>query len=313
MNTSDPASRSRPQGRIDAQLSLGEVALTVADLDGAVRFYTLALGLHEVARDSSRALLGTPEGRVLVALRHVPDALEAPANATGLYHLAVALPGRADLARWLRHAAAMGLRLGQSDHRTHEAFYLDDPEGNGIEVYHDWPRERWPFRDGRYTSFDSAAIDIPDLLGTLAPDDAGWTGVPNGTRMGHVHLRMRDAGETRAFYEDVMGFGITADGMGAVFAAAGGYHHHLGHNLWHSRGGPVPPEGARGLRHYAVELTSEAELGAVAGRLQGAGIEVRGHPEERVVRDPAGNTVRLRVGRASVESILEALAEDRRA
>lgn len=248
--------------RIDPNLTLGEVALTVRNLDQTAQFYTQVLGLVLLARDPARAVLGTPDGHPLVTLRHDPNAFKAPSNATGLYHLAIAFPTRPDLARWLKHAAGLGLQLGQSDHLTHEAFYFDDPEGNGIEIYTDWPQAQWPFKDGKFTA-DAAvrkAIDIQDLLGTLSATDAGWTGAPNGTRMGHVHLKMSDPVQTRRFYESVLGFDIGFDEMGAVFAGAGGYHHHVGNNAWHSRGGPTPPRGALGLRHYVIELSSEVEL-----------------------------------------------------
>ncbi|UBV44758.1 VOC family protein (plasmid) [Deinococcus taeanensis] len=293
--------------RIDPNLTLGEVALTVRDLDLTARFYTAALGLTLLARDGARAALGTEDGHPLVTLRHDPHAPTPPADATGLYHIAVAFPTRPDLARWLRHAAALGLPLGQSDHLTHEAFYFNDPEGNGIEIYHDWPREQWPFKDGKYTSFDTAVINVQDLLGTLAPDDRGWTRAPIGTRMGHVHLKMSDPAATRGFYEGVLGFDIGADGMGAVFAGAGGYHHHVGTNAWQSRGGPVPPSGALGLLHYTIELSGPAELSAVTARLNAAGLQVQAGAAGSFVQDPSGIRLLLREGPSTVESALAAL------
>ncbi|MFB9990468.1 VOC family protein [Deinococcus oregonensis] len=298
--------------RIDPNLTLGEVALTVRNLELTARFYTVALGLTLLARDGARAVLGTEDGHPLVTLRRDPQAPTPPANATGLYHLAIAFPTRPDLARWLRHAAALGLQLGQSDHRTHEAFYFNDPEGNGIEIYHDWPQEQWPFKDGQFTSLDSVAIDIQDLLSTAALDEEGWTSAPVGTRMGHVHLKMSDPAATRAFYEGVLGFDIGADGMGAVFAGAGGYHHHVGTNAWHSRGGPVPPKGALGLQHYTIELSSKAELGAVTERLKAAGIGVNISPAGLFLQDPAGNRLLLRERPSTAESALAALEVARR-
>lgn len=304
-----PASQAHRTAHIDPKLSLGEVALTVRDLELAVRFYTVALGLTLLAHGDGQAVLGTPGGHPLVTLRGDPQAPTPPANATGLYHLAVAFPARPDLARWLKHAAALGLRLGQNNHKTHEAFYFSDPEGNGIEIYHDWPREQWPFKDGRLTSFDGVAIDIQGLLGTLAGNDAGWTGAPVGTRMGHVHLKMSDADATRAFYEGVLGFDITADGMGAVFAGAGGYHHHIGNNAWHSRGGPRAPQGALGLRHYTVELSSGVELDAVTARLKDAGGAVLETPAGQFTSDPAGNRMLLRAAPSTIESALAVLSD----
>jgi len=297
-----------PTVRIDPDLTLGEIALTVHNLDRTAHFYTVALGLTVLARDGSRAVLGTADGHPLVTLRQDAQAPTPPANATGLYHLAIAFPTRPDLARWLQHAAALGLQLGQSDHRTHEAFYFDDPEGNGIEVYHDWPREQWPFKDGQYTSFDNSAINIPGLISPLPANDTGWTGAPVGTRMGHVHLKMKSAAATRAFYEDVLGFTIGADGMGTVFAGAGGYHHHVGNNAWHSQGGPTPQKGALGLQHYTIELSSKVELEAVTARLKAAGSQVRPIPAGAFVQDPAGTQLLLRNAPSTVESALAALS-----
>ncbi len=304
-----PAQAVERTARIDPNLTLGDVALTVRDLDLTTHFYTLTLGLSVLAREGNRVVLGTADGHPLVTLFHDPTAISPPANATGLYHLAIAFPTRPDLARWLKHAAALGLRLGQSDHLTHEAFYFDDPEGNGIEIYHDWPQEQWPFKDGEFTA-DAAerkAIDIQGLLGTLSPNDGGWTEAPVGTRMGHVHLKMSNPRATRAFYEGVLGFDIGFDGMSAVFAGAGGYHHHVGSNAWHSSAGPTPPQGAQGLRHYTIELSSTAELDAVTARLKGAGILVRETSAGQVTSDPAGNQVLLRAAPSSIESALAAL------
>lgn len=302
-----PAQQSVRAARIDPKLTLGEVALTVRNLDSTARFYQLVIGLRLLAHDGRRAVLGTSDGHPLVTLYHDPQAPTPPANATGLYHLAIAFPTRPDLARWLKHVATLGVRLGQNDHRTHEALYFDDPEGNGIEIYHDWPQEQWPMQDGKFTSFEGRPIDVQGLLGTLPADDAGWTGVPIGTRMGHVHLKMNDASATRAFYQGVMGFDITADGMGAVFAAAGGYHHHLGNNAWHSQGGSTPPQGALGLRHYTVELSSTQDLDAVIVRLRDAGVVVRETSAGQVTRDPAGNRVLLRAAPSTAQSALDAL------
>ncbi|MFC4454800.1 VOC family protein [Deinococcus sonorensis] len=307
-----PAPHTPLATRIDPALTLGEVALTVRDLERASRFYQVTLGLTLLDRHGPAAVLGTPDGHPLVTLLGDAAAPEAPANAAGLYHLAIAFPTRPDLARWLQHAAALGLRLGQSDHKTHEAFYFNDPEGNGIEIYHDWPREQWPFKDGKFSRMDQAAVDLRGLLGTLTANDPGWAGAPNGTRMGHVHLKMSDAAATRQFYEQVLGFDITLDAMDAVFAGAGGYHHHLGNNAWHSRGGPAAPDGALGLRHSTIELSSAAELEAVITRLNRAGTQVHDSSAGLVVRDPSRNALRLRVGPSTVASALAALDQPAR-
>ena len=223
--------------------SVGPVALTVHRLEKITPFYRDVLGLHPLILEADAAVLGTRDGVPLVALLERPDAPQPAANATGLYHLALVLPSRADLARWFVHAFPFGIRIGQSDHGTHEAFYMADPEGNGLEIYQDWPAAQWPMSGG-VVQDQRQNINLRELLNTQT-DERVWDGAPNETRMGHVHLKAADAAAMNAFYGDLLGFKITVDHPTAVFAAAGSYHHHLGSNTWRSLGGPTPPTGSR--------------------------------------------------------------------
>ncbi|GHF62751.1 catechol 2,3-dioxygenase [Deinococcus metalli] len=288
----------------------GPVALTVHDLEGMTAFYRRVLGLNELVHEDGAAVLGTPEGTPLLALLGRPDAPVPAANATGLYHLAVVLPTRPDLARWFTHAFPLGIRLGQSDHYTHEAFYLHDPEGNGIEVYHDWPQEQWPFdRDTRRMTEGAARredIRIRELLNTQDTDQV-WTGAPDGTRMGHVHLKMADAGATHDFMARGLGLNITAQSPDMVFAAAGDYHHHVGNNAWRSRGGPTPQPGSRGLHHWTLQVPDAADLDRVTERLRAAGHDVTPLGRGVQARDPSGNRVVVVPGAAQVPDVLAAL------
>ena len=183
-----------------------------------------------------------------------PDAPPRPRGTSGLFHLAILVPGRPDLARALQRVAEAGWRLtGASDHLVSEALYLSDPEGNGIELYRDRPREQWPVRDG-VLQMDTLPLDLDGVLGELRREDAS-AGMPPGTRIGHVHLNVGDLAAAEAFYSGALGFDVTVRGYpGALFVSAGGYHHHLGLNTWAGEGVPPPPSGSRGLREFEIVL-----------------------------------------------------------
>ncbi|THF84754.1 VOC family protein [Deinococcus sp. KSM4-11] len=290
----------------------GPVALTVHDLEGMTAFYRRVLGLNELAREGDAVVLGTPEGTPLLALLGRPDAPLPPQGATGLYHLAVVLPTRQDLARWFAHVFTVGIRLGQSDHYTHEAFYLHDPEGNGIEVYQDWPQAQWPFdRETRRMTEGAARredIRIRELLNTQDTAQA-WTGAPAGTRMGHVHLKMADAQATHDFMARGLGLNVTASSPDMVFAAAGDYHHHVGNNSWRSAGGTTPEPGSRGLHHWTLQVPDEPELASVSERLRAAGHAVTPLGRGVQVNDPSGNRLLIVPGTVQAPDVLTALRD----
>ena len=244
----------------DAPVSIGRVALIVRDLDAAARFHESALGLDLVARDGPVAVLGQGD-RPLVELREDRAARPAPGEA-GLFHTAFLLPDRASLARWLVHAFGRGLRLdGAADHLVSEAIYLSDPEGNGIEIYRDRPRGEWPRRDGAL-QMATLPLDLQELAGVA---DGPWTGVPEDTVIGHVHLQVGDVAENDDFVTGRLGLARTAGLPSAGFYGSGGYHHHLGGNVWNSKGAGRRTPGAAGLAN--VELL--ADPGALpAGTLE---------------------------------------------
>jgi len=280
-------------GSIDPGTSIGAVRLTVADLEGARDFYRDAIGLSELEARDGIVRLGTNE-RALIELAGDQDAPPRPRGTSGLFHLAILVPSRADLARALQRVAEAGRRLsGASDHLVSEALYLSDPEGNGIELYRDRPREEWPIRDG-VLQMDTLPLDLDGVLGELRRDDAG-AGMPGGTRIGHVHLNVGDLSAAEAFYSGALGFDVMVRGYpGALFVSAGGYHHHVGLNTWAGEGAPPPPPGSRGLRQFEVRLPSPDQLAAEEDRLREAGFEpVRDEDLVRVA-DPSGNRVVLR-------------------
>jgi catechol 2,3-dioxygenase len=279
-------------GSIDPGTSMGAVRLTVSDVDRARDFYREAIGLTELPSDEDVVSLGTEE-RPIVELVGDPGAPPRPRRTSGLFHLAILVPGRPDLARALQRVAESGWHLsGASDHLVSEALYLSDPEGNGIELYRDRPREDWPVRDG-ILQMDTLPLDLDGVLGELRREDANAPMAP-GTRIGHVHLNVGDLTAAEAFYSGALGFDVTVRGYpGALFVSAGGYHHHLGLNTWVGEGAPPPPPGSRGLREFEVVLPSAEALAVEEDRLREAGFEPTREGDYVHVADPAGNSVVL--------------------
>ena len=282
-------------GSIDPGTSMGAVRLTVADLDRVRDFYRDAIGLSELEASEGLVRLGTgdPADRAVVELVSDPNALPRPRATSGLFHLAILVPSRPDLARALQRIAEAGWRLsGASDHLVSEALYTSDPEGNGIELYRDRPRDEWPVRDG-VLQMDTLPLDLDGVLGELRREDAN-AGMPPGTRIGHVHLNVGDLAAAESFYSGALGFDVTVRGYpGALFVSAGGYHHHLGLNTWAGEGVPPAPAGSRGLREFQIVLPS-ADLVAQEGeRLGEAGFEPEREEGDIRASDPSGNSVVL--------------------
>ena len=278
---------------IDPRTRPGAVALTVRDLARVRGFYERTLGLRALDSDDAGARLGPAGGDVLVELVADPDAPARPPRTTGLFHLAILVPDRRELARSLRRLLAAGARLaGASDHLVSEALYLADPEGNGIEIYSDRPRAGWR-RDRGEILMATLPLDLEALL---AEADGGGPEAPVQTRVGHVHLDVSDLGAAEAFYAGPLGLEVTVRSYpGALFAAAGGYHHHVGLNTWRAAGAPSPPAGAAGLRAFELVVPDAGELDRVEARLRAAGVPAERDARELRAADPSGNAVRLRV------------------
>ena len=265
---------------LPAQTTIGRVDLTVADREAQRGFY--------------QRVVGVPDEADLVGFHELPGAPPPDPRATGLFHMAILLPTRRDLALALVRISQSGWRLsGASDHLVSEALYLADPEGNGIEIYRDRPREEWT-RTGDGIQIDTLPLDLDDVLGELGGEDAVEAGaMPPGTRMGHVHLKVSDLGAAEAFYVGLLGFDVTARVPGALFVSAGGYHHHIGFNVWGSRGGPPPAPGTRGLRSFEVVLPTAAAVDEAHDRLASAGVSLERSADGVSTEDPAGNRLVL--------------------
>jgi catechol 2,3-dioxygenase len=279
-------------GAIADDTTVGAVHLTVAELERSIDYYRQTIGLEVLQRPDGGASLGAGATELLV-LDELPGARPADGY-SGLFHFALLVPTRADLARWLAHAIRDRVPLtGLSDHVVSEAIYLRDPDHHGIEIYADRPRELW---EGDVANrMTTIPLDTDDLLGDLDdPRSEPFDGLASGTVMGHVHLRVASIPETVAFYRDVVGFEVTAMlGNQAAFLSAGGYHHHLGGNTWESAGAPAAPPGTAALRLWTIVLPSSEERDKTAARIAAAGQEPRDTPAGPLFRDPSGNAVVL--------------------
>ena len=273
--TSDP----RAAAVLPAALRLGAVELTVASVARSVAWYEQALGLRVHADDGARAELG--DGSETVLVLHQDRQARRAGRHAGLFHFALLYPSREELARAAVRLAATGTDIqGASDHRTHEAIYLRDPDGNGIELAADRPRDEWPaglgYDDG------PAPLDFDSLLATVR-GEAPTAHVGEGLRMGHLHLHVGDIDRALGFYRDVLGFELQANLGSAAFVSAGGYHHHLAVNVWKGRGvGPAPAH-TPGLYRWTVQLP---DVDAVRARVEAAGFAVEVAEGGFVVRDP---------------------------
>lgn len=290
-----PGSYGRPPSgtRLPDATRLGAVRLQVADLERSLAFYEGLLGLRVAAREGASARLTAHGGdATLIELVARPGARPAPRGRLGLFHVAILLPDRASLVRLVRHLAEARVRLGAGDHLVSEAFYLDDPDGLGLELCADRPRATWT-RVGRELRMGTDPVDALDLL--EGAGDAPWQGMPAGTGIGHVHLHVGDLAAADAFYAEALGFDRTVWSYpGALFLAAGGYHHHLGVNTWAGTGARPAREDEARLLAWTIRVPDASDVAAVATSLAAAGYDAtRDDAGALTTDDPWGARVRI--------------------
>ncbi len=235
-------------------ISISSVGLKARDAESLAAYYRGLLGFTEISRSGGDITLGA-HGRPLLVIESAPTAKPDDPRAAGLFHTAFLLPSRADLGRWIRHAIDSRIAVeGASDHLVSEALYLTDPEGNGIEIYADRPKESWDW-NGNHVEMATKRLDIDGVIGSVPSGAIEWKGAPENTIIGHVHLRVGDPGEAERFWHDAFGFDTVAKyGPAAVFLSSGGYHHHIGANVWQSAGAGQRDAARSGLNW--VELRS---------------------------------------------------------
>jgi catechol 2,3-dioxygenase len=301
-NMSQTQAETKTEFSIHSATKIGSVSLTVANLDNQIDFYQKALGFQLHEREGNWASLGTGE-RELLHLVEQPSYTRYQ-RVTGLYHFAVLFPDRRELARVMARLFALKYRNYPTDHIMTKTTYLDDLEGNGIELYCESPEDgTWSLKDGEYItrrkdgslSDGRETLDVEALFGHLKEDDRLDTPVPAETRVGHVHLHVRDLHEAVDFYHGVIGFDVMgkAKAMQAAFVSAGGYHHHIGLNTWQGEGAPPPPADALGLRYFAVELPDQSALDEVIARVDEAGIPANQTEDGLLLYDPSQNGMLL--------------------
>lgn len=279
------------EARLPEQTRVGAVRLQVGDLQRSIGYYTEVLGMAVLERSDGHASLGASAGPPLVHLVEKIGVAPVPRRGRfGLYHFALLLPDRAALGRFAAHLVSSGVRPGMADHAVSEALYLTDPDGLGIEVYADRPRDSWTYR-GEELVMSTDPVDLDDVI--AASEGVAWTGLPDGTTMGHVHLHVGDLASAEAFYHRALGFDKTVWSYpGALFFSAGGYHHHLATNVW-SPGPSARTDEAR-LLEWDLVVPAQGQVGDFAHRLRTAGYVVEDRPDGALAADPWGTRVRVR-------------------
>ena len=281
-----------PDFRLPDATHVGKVRLQVSDLARSVEYYGGVLGLRLIHRAGGAASMGPHDGdAVLIELVERPGARAVPRRGLlGLYHFAVLLPDRASLARFVVHLSDIGQYAGMSDHLVSEAIYLTDPDGLGIEVYADRPRDSW-IATGRQVAMTTKPLDVQDLV--KAAGGAKAEGAPRGTVIGHVHFHVGDITEAERFYHAALGLDkIVWSYPGALFMSAGGYHHHVGANTW-AAGSPIATDNDARLLDWELVLPDAESADAAAKSIESAGFPVERLDGDPIATDPWGIRVRL--------------------
>ncbi|HLG65864.1 MAG TPA: VOC family protein [Ktedonosporobacter sp.] len=274
---------------------IGTATLRVAQLDRSLHFYEDVLGFRRLEQTSESVVIGAEDMTPLLILTEEPGAQPQPRQFAGVYHIAILLPGRAELGQLLARMIEAGIEIGQGDHLVSEALYISDPDAIGLELYRDRPRDTWNWSEERRVQMASNRVDLEGMLAEGEQSTHRWTGLPAGTRIGHMHLRVGDIAQAEHFYHTILGFDITAQVPGALFVSAGGYHHHIGLNTWESRGAGPAPAHTAGLSSFEVLLPDRKALEEVQARLTAAQIPFQEDGTSITVADPWQNRMTLHI------------------
>ncbi len=256
--------------KLPSGTKIGYVHLRVNDLDKELRFYSDLLGFHETGREGSTVYLSAKGDRPPhIILSETAHGEVSSSFTTGLFHLAIRLPDRKELAKmFLRLNGKRYPFHGFADHGVSEALYMADPEGNGVEIYYDRPPNEWPYENGRLAMV-TEPLDLDGLVADVNPQHEEWKGLHPGSDIGHIHLKVSELAKAGNFYGQALGMDVMQDDFpGALFLSAGGYHHHIGANIWSSRGARPPKEDEPGLAAFALTIPNETGLQDLAQRLE---------------------------------------------
>jgi catechol 2,3-dioxygenase len=273
---------------------VSQVTIKVESLQRSLNFYQEVIGFNVLDESPNKAYLTADGEKTLLTIEQPENVTPKQPRTTGLYHFAILLPERADLGRILNHFAQLNIPLGSSDHLVSEALYLNDPDGNGIEVYWDKPSSEWTWKGGQV----EMAVDPIDAKAIIAEGKGEpWTGLPPKTLMGHLHLHAAELNETADFYTKGLGFEVVSRfGNQALFLSTGGYHHHIGLNTWNGVGAPQPAENSVGLSSFNIHFPSEEERNTAISRLKTLGKLVNQEQNGRIsIEDPSGNKLYLTI------------------
>lgn len=266
------------------------LALRVVDLNKMKRFYTDGMGFRVLKEEQSKVELSVDGTNSFLTLISNPDYVLKPRGRSGLYHFAILLPSRRDLGSFIRHIMSYGAEhVGGSNHGVSEAFYMEDPEKNGIEIYSDLPDDKWDYEGDKPVMY-TEPLDYKGLL--EESQDTPWQGMPESTILGHIHLHVGDLDKALNFYK-ILGFNLVHNmAASAYFISTGGYHHHIGFNVWNGRGAPAAPENASGLDSFVMNAAGE-ELPALSEKIISAGYQAHVEGNRLLTKDPSGNGIAI--------------------
>ncbi|TAH60905.1 MAG: VOC family protein [Gottschalkiaceae bacterium] len=270
-----------------------EIVLKVGDIRSSIEFYKNIMGFRVLEGSAEGVKLTANGSTPIITLVSPKDAIPMIPKRTGLYHFAILLPNRLQLGLFLKHIRNQGYPLtGASHHGVSEAIYLKDPSGNGIEVYADTPEESWKWKNENI----NMVTERLDHIGLIkATGDENWEGVPTETIIGHIHLHVRDLDEAEKFY-NALGFNLVQSIENqAYFVSTGGYHHHIGFNIWNGKGAEPLPENSVGMKYFTIEYPNEDSRELALKKLKGLDTELLEDGDEIFVYDPSHNLIQLKI------------------